>query len=205
MKELWNQRYGGEHFFYGTEPNAFLSAQLERFKPGQQVLAVADGEGRNSVWLARQGLDVTALDFSPVAVKKAQRLAAQHGVAVNHEVGDVFAWNWGENRFDAIVAIFIQFVPPDARRILHNAMRKALKPGGLLILQGYRPKQLEYKTGGPSSPENLYDAATLREEFAGMEILHMREHDDEICEGQGHCGMSALVDMVARKAVSGER
>lgn len=197
MKEFWNQRYSGEHFFYGTAPNAFLISQADRFKPGQQVLAVADGEGRNSVWLAQQGLDVTALDFSPVAVEKARRLAAEFGVTVKHEVGDVFAWNWGENRFDAIVAVFIQFVAPDARRILHDAMRKALKPGGLLILQGYRPKQLEYRTGGPSAAENLYDAATLREEFAGMEILHLREHDDEICEGEGHCGMSALVDMVA--------
>jgi 2-polyprenyl-3-methyl-5-hydroxy-6-metoxy-1,4-benzoquinol methylase len=162
-------------------------------------LAVADGEGRNGVWLARQGLDVTAVDFSPAAVAKARQLAAQCGVTVRHETADLFAWPWGESRFDVIVAIFIQFAAPAERHVLHDAMRQALKPGGLLILQGYRPKQLEYKTGGPSSAENLYTAETLREEFAGMEILHLREHDDEICEGEGHCGMSALVDLVARR------
>ena len=199
MKDFWNQRYSGDSFFYGTEPNAFLASQAHLFKPGQSVLAVADGEGRNGVWLARQGLDVTAVDFAPVAVEKARKLADECGVMVRHEVGDLFAWNWGENRFDAIVAIFIQFVAPRERRILNDLMMKALKPGGLLILQGYRPRQLEYKTGGPSSAENLYTAEILREEFSGMEILHLREHDDEICEGEGHCGMSALVDMVARK------
>ncbi len=199
MKEFWNQRYGGDSFFYGTEPNAFLVSQAQRLKPGQRVLAVADGEGRNSVWLARQGLDVTAVDFSPVAVEKARRLAARQGVAVDHQVGDLFAWQWSENRYDAVVAIFIQFVAPAERRILNGLMLKALKPGGLLLLQGYRPKQLEYKTGGPSSVENLYGEETLREEFADLEILHLREHDDPIREGDGHSGLSALVDMVARK------
>jgi 2-polyprenyl-3-methyl-5-hydroxy-6-metoxy-1,4-benzoquinol methylase len=199
LKEFWNQRYRGDDFFYGTAPNAFLASQLHRFPHGQSVLAVADGEGRNSAWLARQGLDVTAVDFSPLAVEKAQRLAKQSGVVVHHEISDLFAWNWGENRFDAIVAIFIQFVGPEQRRILNGLMLRALKPGGLLILQGYRPKQLEYRTGGPSSAENLYTASILREEFFAMEILHLVEHDDEICEGVGHCGMSALVDLVARK------
>ena len=201
MKEFWNQRYSGDDFFYGTAPNAFLASQLHRFQHGQSVLAVADGEGRNSAWLARQGLDVTAVDFSPLAVEKAQRLAKQSGVVVHHETSDLFAWNWGENRFDAIVAIFIQFVGPEQRHILNSLMLRALKPGGLLILQGYRPKQLEYRTGGPSGAENLYTAETLREEFSVMDILHLAEHDGEICEGVGHCGMSALVDLVARKGI----
>lgn len=199
MKDFWNQRYSGDEFLFGTDPNAFLASQLHRFKPGQTVLAVADGEGRNGVWLARQGLDVTAVEFSPAAVQKARRLEGQYGVAVHHETSDLFAWNWGENRFDAIVAIFIQFVGPEQRQNLNELMLRALKPGGLLILQGYRPKQLEYQTGGPSSVENLYTAETLCDEFAAMEILYLAEHDDEICEGAGHCGMSALVDLVARK------
>ena len=199
MKDFWNERYSGEDFFYGTEPNAFLASLSHLIHPGQSVLDVADGEGRNGVWLARQGLEVTAVDFSPVAAEKASKLAAQSGVQVHHEISDLFDWNWGENRFDAIVAIFIQFAAPAERRKLNELMRRALKPGGILILQGYRPKQLEYKTGGPSSLENLYTAETLREEFSAMEILHLREHDEEICEGAGHCGMSALVEMVARK------
>lgn len=201
MKDFWNQRYGGEQFFYGTEPNVFLASQAHRFRPGQSVLAVADGEGRNGAWLARQGLDVTAVDFSPVAVEKARKLAEQFGVTVRHDVGDLFEWNWPEDRYDAVVAIFIQFVAQAERRVLNSLMVQALKPGGLLILQGYRPKQLEYRTGGPSSAENLYTADTLREEFSTMEILHLAEHDDAICEGEGHCGTSALVDMVARKPI----
>lgn len=199
MKDFWDQRYSGDEFFFGTEPNAFLASQCDRFQPGQTALAVADGEGRNGVWLARQGLDVTAIDFSPAAVEKAQRLAAQYGVTVRHEVGDLFSWSWGENCFDVIVAIFIQFVGPEQRFMLNDLMLRALKPGGLLILQGYRPKQLEYRTGGPSTVENLYTAETLRQEFSSMEILHLVEHDDEIQEGEGHSGMSALVDLVARK------
>lgn len=199
MKDLWNQRYSGNDFFYGTEPNAFLASQAHRFKPGQRVLAVADGEGRNGVWLARQGLEVTAVDFSPVAVEKARKLAQEHGVTVRHEIGDLFEWGWPEGGYDAVVAIFIQFVAPRERLRLNALMMKALKPGGLLVLQGYRPKQLEYGTGGPSSAENLYTAEILREEFSAMEILHLQEHDDEIREGEGHSGMSALVDMVARK------
>jgi len=199
LKDFWNQRYRGDEFFYGTAPNAFLASRASLFKQGQRVLAVADGEGRNGVWLARQGLDVTAVDFSPAAVEKSRKLADQNGVTVRHEIGDLFTWNWPENCFDAVVAIFIQFVGSEQRRVLHDLMKKALKPGGLLILQGYRPKQLEYQTGGPSSVENLYTAETLHEEFAGMEILHLSEHDDEIYEGEGHCGKSALVDMVARR------
>jgi 2-polyprenyl-3-methyl-5-hydroxy-6-metoxy-1,4-benzoquinol methylase len=202
VKELWNQRYSGDQFFYGTEPNAFLASQAGLLRPGHRVLAVADGEGRNGVWLARQGLEVTAVDFSPVAVEKARGLAEQFGVSVRHEISDLFEWSWPENRYDAVVAIFIQFVSPAQRPQLNELMLRALKPGGLLILQGYRPKQLEYGTGGPSCAENLYTAEILRREFAAMEILHLAEHDDEICEGVGHCGMSALVDLVARKKMS---
>lgn len=201
MSEFWNQRYAVEEYVFGTEPNAFLTEQAHRFAPGQKVLAVADGEGRNGVWLARQGLDVLAVDVSPPALEKARKLAARHGVALETELADLFAWEWGEERFDAVVAIFIQFVPPDRRHRLHRLMRQALKPGGLILLQGYTPKQLEYKTGGPSERANLYTAEDLRGEFADLEILHLREHESEISEGAGHSGMSALVEMVARKPI----
>ena len=199
MSEFWNQRYAVEEYVFGTEPNAFLTEQAHRFTPGQKVLAVADGEGRNGVWLARQGLDVLAVDVSPPALEKARKLAARHGVTLETELADLFAWEWGEERFDAVVAIFIQFVAEEGRRTLHRLMRQALKPGGLILLQGYTPKQLEYKTGGPSERANLYTAEDLRGEFADLEILHLREHESEIDEGAGHRGMSALVEMVAHK------
>ena len=199
MKEFWEQHYSVDEYIFGTEPNVFLVSQQALLKPGMKALAVADGEGRNGVWLAKQGLDVLSVDFSENAVAKARKLAAQSGVAVATEVGDLRTWEFGANRFDAIVAIFIQFANPEERSKIFQRMKQALKPGGLLILQGYTPKQLEYKTGGPPVAENMYTPAMLRESFADMEILHLAEHEDFIAEGTKHYGMSALVDMVARK------
>lgn len=198
---IWNERYAGDEYHFGTEPNAFLVSQAGLLKPGMHCLAVADGEGRNGVWLAQQGLDVLSVDSSPVALEKAGKLAQQRGVAVKFEQADLMQWDWGEKRFDAVVAIFIQFAPPGVREQMFAHIRRCLKPGGLLLLQGYTPRQLEYGTGGPSQAENLYTEAMLRREFADMEILHLSEHDDVIREGAGHNGMSALIDLVARKTV----
>jgi 2-polyprenyl-3-methyl-5-hydroxy-6-metoxy-1,4-benzoquinol methylase len=151
------------------------------------------------VWLAQQGLSVVSVDFSAPAVEKARRLAAERGVEVEFHVADVLAWDWPRQAFDIVAAIFIQFAAPPERDILFARIKEALKPGGHLILQGYTPKQLEYRTGGPSAVENLYTAALLREAFADMDILHLREHEDFLTEGTKHYGMSALIDMVARK------
>jgi cyclopropane fatty-acyl-phospholipid synthase-like methyltransferase len=167
--------------------------------PGQRALAVADGEGRNGVWLAQQGLSVVSVDFSPPAVEKARRLAASRDVEVEFHVADVLAWDWPVEAFDIVAAIFIQFVGPKERGVLFARIKNALKPGGHLILQGYTPKQLEYGTGGPSCVENLYTEALLREAFADMDILHLSSHEDFIAEGSKHYGMSALIDLVARK------
>jgi len=197
--EQWNSRFAGEEYFFGTEPNAFLAAQRDLLKPGQKALAVADGEGRNGVWLARQGLQVHAVDFSPVAVEKARRLAAHHGVKTTVDCADLTTWDWGPPRFDVVVAIFIQFVGPPARDEIFHHMKDVLLPGGLILLEGYRPKQLEYKTGGPSQVENLYTTELLRDAFADMEILRLAEYDAVISEGSRHNGMSALIDLVAQK------
>lgn len=199
MLEVWNERYAGEGFFYGTEPNAFLISQSALLKPGMTCLAVADGEGRNGVWLAQQGLQVLSVDFSPVAQGKAQRLAQQRGVQMRFAQADVLAWDAEGETFDVVVGIFIQFTGPELRPQLFANLLRFLKPGGVLLLQGYTPRQLQYKTGGPSQVENLYTGALLREAFADMEMLHLVEHDDIINEGAGHSGMSALVDMVVRK------
>ncbi len=197
--ERWNARFASEDYVFGTEPNAFLKAQRHHFSPGQRALAVADGEGRNGVWLARLGLDVVSVDFSPVAVAKARKLAAQAGVTLTVECADLAEWDWGPPRFDIVAAIFIQFASPPLRATLFQRMKDVLKPGGVLLLQGYSPRQLVYKTGGPSVEENLYTAALLRQAFGDMSILHLEEYDAAIEEGSGHRGMSALVDLVARK------
>ena len=200
MLNIWDERYAGDAYFYGTEPNAFVVAQKARLKPGMSCLAVADGEGRNGVWLAQQGLDVLSVDASPVAQEKAKRLAQVSGASMRFEQVDLTQWDWGENRYDIVVAIFIQFAPPGVREQMFEHIKRCLKPGGLLLLQGYTPRQLEYKTGGPSQIENLYTEKLLREAFADMEILRLTEHDTVIQEGVGHSGMSALIDVIARKA-----
>lgn len=199
MSMVWDERYASDDYHFGTEPNAFLVSQRHLLKPGMSCLAVADGEGRNGVWLAGQGLDVLSVDASPVASAKAQKLAAQRGVDLKYEVADLLEWSWGESRYDVVAAIFIQFATPEQRGRLFANIKRTLKPGGLLLLQGYTPRQLEYGTGGPSQADNLYTEPMLRSAFSDMEIMQLREHDDFISEGAGHHGMSALIDLAARK------
>lgn len=195
----WNERYAGEDFLFGTAPNAFLAAQRARLPQHGAALAVADGEGRNGVWLAEQGLDVLAVDASDVALAKSRRLAAERGVRMAWELADLLSWDFGRERFDVIAAIFIQFADPALRARLFTGMSAALKPGGVLLLEGYRPEQLAYGTGGPSEVANLYTEAMLREAFADLRIEYLAAYDAEIHEGSGHRGMSALIDLVARK------
>ncbi|MEI7457174.1 MAG: class I SAM-dependent methyltransferase [Nitrosomonadales bacterium] len=196
---VWNERYSGEEYHFGTEPNAFLVSQQNRLQPGMSCLAVADGEGRNGVWLTEQGLQVLSVDSASVAVEKARALAQLRGVKMDCELVDLAHWDWPESRFDLVAGIFIQYANPAAREQQFAGIKRCLKPGGLLLLQGYTPRQLEYKTGGPSAVENLYTEALLLDAFADMDILHLSEHDGEIQEGAGHSGMSALIDLVARK------
>jgi cyclopropane fatty-acyl-phospholipid synthase-like methyltransferase len=201
MSELqrWEQRFQTPGYWFGTAPNAFLASQAHRLARGQKALAIADGEGRNGVWLAEQGLDVVSLDFSPTAGAKAQALAAERGVTLSVMQADLFAWDWPAEQFDAIVAIFVQFAEPAERKRMFDGMKRALKPGGLLLMQGYRVEQLKYGTGGPGKAENLYTRALLEEAFGDMTIVELNEHDSEVHEGSGHNGMSALIDLVARK------
>jgi len=195
----WNARFQGEDYLFGTAPNRFLAAQAGYLKPGQRALAIADGEGRNGVFLAQRGLKVLSVDFSPVALAKARRLAARAGVEIETECADFAEWNWGRERFDVIAGIFIQFADAPLRERVFEGIREALRPGGLILIQGYRPEQIGYGTGGPKELDHLYTAAMLRAAFAGFAILHLAEHDEVIREGSGHDGMSALVDLVARK------
>jgi SAM-dependent methyltransferase len=195
----WNGRFAAPGFVFGTAPNAFLASQAPRLKHGMTALCIADGEGRNSVWLASQGLAVTAFDFSPVGLEKARSLARDSGVTVDYHLSNVDGWNWDERQYDVVAGIFIQFSPPDERARVFAGMVRALKPGGLLLLEGYGPKQLEYATGGPKRLENLYTEKLLRESFGALEILRFAAYDAEVDEGAGHKGMSALVDLAAYK------
>jgi SAM-dependent methyltransferase len=199
----WDERYAAaEGYLFGESPSAFLVAQKPKLPSSGTALAVADGDGRNGVWLAEQGLDVLAVDGSKVALDKSRKLAAAHGVTLRHELADLFAWDFGHERFDVIVGIFIQFSNPEQRARMFRAMQDALAPGGMLVLQGYRPEQLDYGTGGPPFAENLYTEPMLREAFADLDIEHLESYDAELHEGR-HEGMSALIDLVARKPAAG--
>jgi cyclopropane fatty-acyl-phospholipid synthase-like methyltransferase len=197
--ERWEARFGVPSYIFGKAPNAFLKAQAHRLRAGGKALSVADGEGRNGVWLAAQGLDVLAIDFSPAGLDKARALAAERGVALRTELADVTNWRWPANAFDVVAAIFTQFVSPAERPAFFANLKRALKPGGLLLMQGYRPEQLVYKTGGPPDAERLYTRAMLEHAFGDMAHLEIRTHDSVIGEGTAHVGMSALIDLVATK------
>lgn len=197
-KERWEGRFRAPDYIFGQEPNAFLKAQAPLLRGRTSALSVADGEGRNGVWLAEQGLDVLTIDFSPAALAKARALADERGVRLRTELADITTWHWPTAAYDVIVAIFI-FVAPAERAAFFASLKKALKPGGLLLMQGYRPQQLSYRTGGPPDAERLYTRSILEAGFGDMAELTIHEHDSVISEGTAHVGMSALIDLVAKK------
>ena len=203
-QDFWSDKYraAGQAYLFGTAPNRFLQSQSALLVPGQRALSIADGEGRNAVWLAERGLDVTATELSPVALDKAATLAAARGVSVDFALADALRWTYPDEAFDLVVGIFIQFAAPDERRALFENMKRTLKPGGCIVLQGYTPKQLDYGTGGPSAVENLYTAALLRDAFGDFELECLQEYESELDEGLAHRGHSALIGMVARKGMA---
>jgi cyclopropane fatty-acyl-phospholipid synthase-like methyltransferase len=198
-RETWDARFSSDEYIFGTEPNVWLAQHADLFKPGMRVLAVADGEGRNSVWMAKLGLQVDAFDISPVGIEKAKRLAQQQGVDVNFSIHGIEDYPWTTGDYDAVVAIFIQFADPDTRAALFKRMKSALKPDGVVILQGYTPKQLDYKTGGPPNLSHLYTEDLLQEAFGDLNISELRAYEDVLTEGTQHHGQSALIGLVARR------
>lgn len=195
----WDARYRAEGYLFGTAPNEFLTRCRDVLPAAGLVLCVADGEGRNSVWLAEQGFEVEAFDRSRVGVRKARKLAADRGVVVRYDVGDVDSWPWPQARYDAVAAIFVQFAPPAQRRRMFDRILAALVPGGVLLLEGYRVEQLAYGSGGPPEPDQLYTEQQLRTELSSFIVDRIDAYDAQVREGPAHSGMSALIDVVARR------
>ncbi len=195
----WNKRFDNDALIFGSEPNEYLRSKASLLAPAGRVLCVADGEGRNSVWLARQGHHVDAFDIAANGVAKARKLASEAGVSVNYSVADCDEWAWPMDTYDAVLAIFVQFADPPMRERLFANMVRTLKRGGLLVLQGYTPKQLDYKTGGPPFVSHLYSEPMLRELLAALEIVELHAYEAVLTEGTQHHGHSALLGVVARK------
>jgi SAM-dependent methyltransferase len=196
---MWDERYSIDEYLFGTEPADFLVAYAHLLEPASRVLAVADGEGRNSVYLAQLGHDVLAMDASTVGVAKARELAVERGVTVDFRVADVMAWDWTPEAYDVVVAIFIQFLSPEQRLEVFEGMQRTLRPGGRLLLHGYRPEQVALGTGGPPDPAVMYTEEFLREAYGAMDIERLESYDAVIEEGAGHSGPSALIDLIATK------
>ena len=197
--QRWEKRFSAADFVFGEEPNAFLARQKDRLPAKGKALAVSDGEGRNGVWLAQQGLDVVSMDFSPKAQEKARALAARRGVTMATELADIFTYPWPEAAYDVIAVVFIQYMNPAERAGVFAGIRYELKPGGLLLLEGYTPKQIAYGTGGPKEPENMYTRELLKAEFGGFSKIDINDYEAELHEGAGHGGISALIDLVGVK------
>ena len=200
--QFWNERFDKKEFIFGEEPNEYLVEQASRYlEPNSSVLCIADGEGRNGVWLAKQGMRVTGFDVSDIALAKANQFATDSEVNIQYSLCDTDSFDWQANLYDAVIGIFIQFADPEMRTRIFKQIHQTLKPGGLFILQGYTPKQLEYKTGGPSLIEHLYTEEMIRELSQGYEILDLQCYEKELSEGARHAGMSALLGMVAKKSL----
>jgi len=195
---FWDSRYASEDFVYGTEPNGFLREQAPRLPTGAEVLCLAEGEGRNATYLAGLGLRVTGVDASRVGMDKAQRLALERGVALTTVVADLAEYDPGVDGWDAIVSIFAH-LPPSIRTPLRERIRTAIRVGGVFILEHYHPRQLDYRTGGPSDAALMSTLEELDGEFDGWECLHRFEGERDVVEGALHHGVAYVTQFVAKR------
>ena len=200
MQHFWDERYAGPDYKYGTLPNEFLRMQVEgRLSPGSRVLVPGDGEGRNGVWLAGQGMTVTTLDYSAQGVDKAHKLAERHGVALQALCADLAEWRAEPGSFDAVALIYLH-LPSALRRVAHRHLAEALVPGGWLILEAFEPAQLQFSSGGPRDVDMLMRVEDLREDFAGLLDLEQLESVRvELSEGGGHVGPAQVVRLIGRR------
>lgn len=195
---MWNERYAAEGFAYGTEPNDFLRDVAEQLAPRSRVLCLAEGEGRNAVFLATLGHSVVAVDQSDVGLKKAEALAQRKGVVVQTVVADLNDFVIEPGAYDAIVSIWAH-VPPPLRTRLHAACVSGLAPRGLFVLEAYTPAQTKRTTGGPREPQVCMSADGLRRELSGLEIVLLHERVRMVHEGAFHDGESDVVQLLARR------
>ena len=194
---MWDERYSTENYAYGTKANDFLVSMIDRLPTGK-ILCLAEGEGRNAVWLAEQGNEVTAVDASQVGLQKANRLAEARGVKITTVHADLADYDIGKQQWDAIISIFCH-LPAALRQELHRRCIAGLRDDGMILLEAYTPLQLDYNTGGPPVAEMMMDADSLRSELEGLEFLHLQECVRDIHEGEFHSGTGAVVQLLAKR------
>ena len=204
---FWDSRYAGEAFTYGEAPNAYLAAQAHRLTAGTRAIVPGDGEGRNGVWLAGQGLTVKTLDLSPRGVDKAHALAAKKGVSLEAEIGDALAYDWVSEQLDLVALVFLH-MPPPQRKQLHAAVQSGLKPGGLIVIEAFTPDQIAYQashqSGGPSEPAMLFTEDMLIADFDQCDVLDLSSGETELAEGLKHKGLASTVRGVFQKRAETE-
>jgi SAM-dependent methyltransferase len=196
--EFWDERYGTPDYVYGTEPSDFLAEHWSRLPSGGAILCLADGEGRNGVFLATKGMRVTGVDSSSVGLEKAQQLATERGVSIQTVVADLGTWDLGDAHWDGIVSIWAH-LPVPIRATLHPRIARALRPGGVLLLEHYHPRQIDYGTGGPPDPSMMLTLEELAASFAGWSHLHEFEGERMVVEGHGHGGKSYVTQAILEK------
>jgi SAM-dependent methyltransferase len=198
MVNQWDERYSASEYVYGTEPNDFLREEYQRIRPGGKVLCLADGEGRNGVFLAQQGFDVTSVDASQVGLEKALALAKANDVMITAVHADLADYSLGADQWDAVVSIFCH-LPPDLRSRVHTAVASSLRTDGVVILEAYTVDQLLFKTGGPPVPDLMMSDVQLRHDFTSLHVIACGERTRMIHEGVLHNGYSAVVQFVAQR------
>ena len=196
---MWDERYSKDEYVYGTEPNEFLRQHVDAIPMGK-VLSLCEGEGRNAVFLAGQGYDVTGVDSSSIGLAKAQKLAANKGVTITTQLADMADFSIAQNAWEGVVSIFCH-IPPAMRAELHRQVVAGLKPGGVLLLEAYTPAQLALGTGGPKVKEMTMTAEDLRRELKGLGFELVLELERDVTEGVFHTGKGAVVQLIARKPV----
>lgn len=194
---MWDQRYNTDEFVYGKKPNDFLVSVIGQIPKGD-VLCLAEGEGRNAVYLAKQGCQVLAVDGSAVGLGKANKLAAENNVRIETQVADLANFDIISEKWDAIVSIFAH-VPSDIRKTIHKKIVKGLRSGGVLVLEAYTPEQLKLKTGGPPTEDMMMSLNSLRQELKGLDFKLAEEMKRDIAEGKLHAGRGAVVQIFAIK------
>jgi cyclopropane fatty-acyl-phospholipid synthase-like methyltransferase len=194
---MWDERYSVKYYVYGTNPNNFLEENVS-FIPKGKLLSLAEGEGRNAVFLAKQGFTVTAVDASRVGLEKAKKLAQENKVTIDFVHADLEQYLIGENQWDGIVSIFCP-LPSVARKKLHKKVVAGLKKNGVFLLEAYTPQQLKHGTGGGSCADTMMSKESLSVELSGLKFLHLKELERKIIEGVYHTGLSAVVQAIAVK------